>query len=479
MNIIFFNKIQIKAKNLINTLSTSTGLKGRIARGGIWLGVGSGTEHTLRLVRNIALTRILAPEAFGIMSIIIAINTLFVSFTEMGIMQAIVQNPKGDKDTYLNGAFWVSFGRGLLIYFVIFIIAPWLASFYESPEIALLLRISSLTLLLSSANNPKAFIALKNMNYKIWVIIQNSGGVLGPLTAIISGIFLKNVWALVLGILAEEFVRFIFSYLLVPYFPRFKFEKETFQSLLNFIKGMVGLPIITFLFNRADVFVLGKLISKSELGKYTIAYGLAQASSLLFSTFISPMLLPVFSSLQDDRAAFERIVLKFSFYISCIFLPLLTIASCASPHLLAFLYGKAYASVSVTFMILCACIAVLMIGEILMKTLYAIGKPQYSREISLVRLVIMIAIIYPFIIKFGLIGAASARLLASVAWLFIFVLRMNKLLAFSAIKFIYAITPGVVISIIIFTIWFFLNKFDFISFHDNISNIFHYVKAAF
>ena len=113
-----FSISQIKqlSQKYMNLFMNGKGMRGNIARGGIWLGIGGGSEHFLRLVRNMILTRLIAPEAFGVVAIVLAINTFFESFTQIGIKEAIIQNPRGSEYVYLNGAFWISAIRGAVLY---------------------------------------------------------------------------------------------------------------------------------------------------------------------------------------------------------------------------------------------------------------------------------------------------------------------------------------------------------------------------
>jgi O-antigen/teichoic acid export membrane protein len=82
-----------KINNFINKYRFEKTLKARVARGGFWLGIGSSSEQFLRFLRNIILVRVLIPEAFGTMAIILAVNMFFEAFTEVGIKEAIIQNP--------------------------------------------------------------------------------------------------------------------------------------------------------------------------------------------------------------------------------------------------------------------------------------------------------------------------------------------------------------------------------------------------
>src|SRR5262245_48958966 len=123
----------------------------KAARGSMWLAAGGAVEQGLRFLRNILLARMLAPEACGVMAIILAANHAFETITEIGIQTAIIQNPRGQERTYLNGAWWLSMSRAVGLYALACLGAPWLAEFYQNPALLPLLRVAFLSILFKGA----------------------------------------------------------------------------------------------------------------------------------------------------------------------------------------------------------------------------------------------------------------------------------------------------------------------------------------
>src|SRR5271155_443937 len=121
---------------------TRDSLKARVFRGGVWLGAGSLTEQVFRFTRNMILTRLLAPEAFGIMAIIQATTAIIQCLTEVGVKEGLIQNPNGDKEEYIDAAWWLAMLRSLSIYVILFAAAPFIAKFYGNVELSRLLRVA-------------------------------------------------------------------------------------------------------------------------------------------------------------------------------------------------------------------------------------------------------------------------------------------------------------------------------------------------
>ena len=104
-------------------------------RGGAWLGGGSVAEQASRFARNMILTRLLAPSAFGAMAIVMSSSAIVGALTEVGVKQAVIQNPRGGEKAYLNAGWWMGLGRALSTYVIIFAMAPWVARFYGIAEL--------------------------------------------------------------------------------------------------------------------------------------------------------------------------------------------------------------------------------------------------------------------------------------------------------------------------------------------------------
>lgn len=405
-------------------MKSEKSLKGRIARGGFWLGIGSSAEQFLRLARNIILVRVLIPEAFGTMAIVLAVNMFFEAFTEVGVKEAIVRDPRGESDVYLNGAWFFANIRAMTLTLIAYFIAPYISGFYNDPHLTSMLRVSFLYIILRGLLSPKTYVAVKQMKFSKWILVEQLGGVIGILTTIVLSFILKNAWALVIGYVVEGFARFILSYIVCPFLPRFNFNREDIHSLLNFARGMIGLPFLTFIFLRIDVFVIGKLCTSEQLGLYSMVLALANVPSLLFSKLITPMLTPVFSEMQSDLHRVNNSLLKINKIFGFIGVPLIVFTIFYSNDLLTIMYTQKYAEAAIPFSILFTIKMITNFGMPIVSIYISLGRPELHRLFALLRAVIVMIIIYPMVKFFGMTGA-SASLLFSLAVAYIF--QMVKL----------------------------------------------------
>src|SRR5712692_5324759 len=105
-----------RVKAVISDVLMSDALRAKAMRRGVWLGGGSIAEHAFRFARNMILTRLLAPSAFGAMAIVMSSSAIVGALTEVGVRSAVIQNPRGGEKAYLNAGWWMGLGRAVSTY---------------------------------------------------------------------------------------------------------------------------------------------------------------------------------------------------------------------------------------------------------------------------------------------------------------------------------------------------------------------------
>ena len=407
-------------------LLRADGLKATVFRGGAWLGMGSFVEQTARFGRNMLLARLLAPEAFGMMAIVLSATSLIQVLAEVGAREALIQSPRGTEEGHVGAAFWMSVGRSLSIYLVIFVMAPFIARFYGNAEIAALARIATLSVVFDGFISPHAIVAQKKMNFSKWAIINSGGGILGVTITIVLSYFLRDVWALAIGYCSENGARCILSYVLCPYLPRLHVDFAAFRDLLKFSRGLFGLAFLNLIFIRADIFVLAKLYPAAQLGLYSMAVYLAQTPSVFLAAIMSQTLLPALSGIQDDHARLNRILLRVMSGTVMLGLPVVAFVAFCGRSLLTLVYGPRY-GVMATALTLAACTALLNILNVqLTIVFYAKGVPQLHRRSVATMALVVFALIYPLARILGLWGGQLACLIAVFVGYLLQVERVRK-----------------------------------------------------
>lgn len=320
-------------------------LKSRAIRGSIWTLGGYGASQFLRFASNLVLTRLLFPEAFGLMSLVHIFLQGLEMFSDIGVAPNIIQSRRGDDPNFLNTAWTVQVLRGVGLWIIACVIAFPASQFYGEPMLVQLLPVVGLTAVISGFRSTKLPMANRQLNLSRLTLLELGSYSIGVAVMIVGALLYQSVWALVLGGFADALVQMILSHVILPG-PnnRFHWEKEAFQSLYRFGRWIFLSTALAFLAGQGDRLLLGRLLDVRFLGIYTIAVTLSRFPRMAISQVINRVLFPSYAELMRDRP--ERVyanlrksrlgLISVSWGISLFFLLF-------GPTLIDFLYDPRYA----------------------------------------------------------------------------------------------------------------------------------------
>lgn len=453
-----FRHLRVKALLLrsiakFNARAKDSPLAAKATTSAGWLALGNVSEQSFRFLRNIIITRLLAPEVFGLIAIVIAVGEAIEALSEMGVKYAIVQNPRAHSTSYLNGAWWLSMVRALLLVIIGYIAAPYLAALYDDPSLTPLLRFSVLTFFLRGVASPNLHIAMKDFSFARWVLVSNGGGLIGISLTVLLAFLLRNVWALVLGLAFEAFFRTFLSFIFCPFKPSLRLDKEELRRLVAYTRGFVGLPILALVFSKTDIFVLGKLATKSELGLYSMASGLAYAVSGILGQVMTQIAMPFFSAIQSEKERVNAALSKMLSIVVAASTPLIMLCIFFGIDILVVTYGPAYGQVAIPFAVLFTSSAIQIAMIPLASLFFAIGRPSLHRWFALLRASLCLLLIYPATSFLGLSGAALT-ILCAMAIAFSFQLhRLSRITGFGSSLFLRSLGTSALWSLFVPFAW--------------------------
>ena len=261
------------------------GLKARTARSSFWTFVEIVGQNGLKLASNLILTRLLFPEAFGIMAIVNVFITGLQMFSDAGLRTAITHNPRADEPDFLNTAWTLQVGRGFLLWLGTCALAVPVAALYGQPILALLLPAAGLSAIIRGFQPTKVFSANRHMMIGRVITLQLVAQAAGIVVVAIAAWYLRSVWALVLGGLAASVIRqLLLRYGLPGIRNGFHFDREVARELFHFGKYIFLGTAFGFVVNHADKAIIGGFVPLDVLGIFTIAnlfamlpFGVAQS----------------------------------------------------------------------------------------------------------------------------------------------------------------------------------------------------------
>ncbi len=255
-----------------------------------------GTQFVLQII----LARILDPEHYGTLSLMVIFTTLANVFIQSGLNTALIQNKDVDEDDY-STVFWISLGIAGVLYGVIFATAPLIASFYEMPDLVAPLRVLALMLFLGALNSVQLAKVSREMQFQK-VFISNIGAVL---TSGVAGIVIAclggGLWALVAQSMLYTFVVCIIMRFTVRLRLRFICNVKRLKVLFSFGWKLLVSNLIDTVYQDLRSLVIGKKYDSSTLGYYNRGKQFPQFIINAVNSSVQSVMLPAMSAKQDDK----------------------------------------------------------------------------------------------------------------------------------------------------------------------------------
>jgi O-antigen/teichoic acid export membrane protein len=254
----------------------------------------------LRLAGNLVLTRLLFPEAFGIMAIVNVLQQAMTTFSEVGIGPSIIQSKRGDDTSFIDTAWTVQVIRGLLLWVIGCAVAFPLALLYEEPLLIALIPAATFSSAIAGLASTSLFTLRRHLAIKRFASLEIGSRVCGTVAMIVLAWLLESVWALVWGGLVYATLRMIGSHLLIPgHQNRLCWNRESARELIRFGKWIFVSTALGFAATRADPLILGAYLDKATLGVFAIAVIWPRAATKLVIKMLQNVMLPLFSRLAE------------------------------------------------------------------------------------------------------------------------------------------------------------------------------------
>ncbi len=294
------------------SLFKGEGLKARALRGTGLTIAQIGGNNFLRLASNLILTRILFPEAFGLMALVQAFVQGLKLLSDTGVVPSIVRSDRGDDPDFLNTAWTVQICRGGLLWFLATALAWPLSQFYNEPLLAQILPVTALSVLISGFATTKVATARRHLAIGRLTVINLITQVIGIVAMIGLALLFKSVWALAIGGLISTASTVWAQHRFMPGIRnRLLWNKSAFQEIFNFGKFIFLSSALGFVVNHGDKLVLGKYLTMAEFGIYNIGYMMAnlpfRVSKALNNSVVFPLYRhrPISESPANRRKVFR------------------------------------------------------------------------------------------------------------------------------------------------------------------------------
>lgn len=331
-------------RNFILKKSNGNELQSKIYNGSFWITAGFGLQKIIQLLGNLLLTRLLFPEAFGLMAIVNVFLTGLILMSDIGITPSIIQAKNVDRPNFLNTAWTLQIIRGTLLWIIVCALAYPAAKFYGDPQLFGLLCLTGIGAFFRGFVSINTILAERNIELKKVVYTQIIGQIVTFVIMVTLALIYKSVWALAIGtIFGSAFSIFLGHFLFSGHKHALCFKVKYARQIFHFGKWIFWGTLFTFFGGQGIRIIEGAFVSTSMLGIISIAATLAWITGELISRLLGAIVFPSLSKInRDNPENLPKALTKVRTIATLASLPVFGLISIFSTFIINILYDERY-----------------------------------------------------------------------------------------------------------------------------------------
>jgi O-antigen/teichoic acid export membrane protein len=315
-------------------------LRSKTIRALFWSFLESIGLQGIRFIVGIVLARLLLPEQFGLIGMLMIFMAVAQSFLDSGFGAALIQKREATA-TDTCSIFYFNILVGLAAAGLLCLVAPWIAAFYNQPILTPLTRALSLTLVINSFGLIQNTILRKQINFKTLTKVSLIGSILSGVIGVTMAVAGFGVWSLAFQQVSSAFFQTVILWFLNPWRPALIFSLKSLREMFGFGSRVLATGLLSQIFDNIYLLVIGKLFSAVDLGFFTRAQTFGEVPSQTLTGMVSRVTFPVFSTIQDDSARLKRGMKKALTTLALVNFPMMIgLAVIARPLVLVLLTEK-------------------------------------------------------------------------------------------------------------------------------------------
>ena len=280
--------------------------KNKVISSLIWKFLERGGVQGVQFVLSIILARLVTPEDYGVIAILLVFIQIATVFIQSGFNTALIQKKESD-DLDFSSIFYLSIVVAGILYVILFFTSPFVAKFYKSESLTKLLRVISLTLFFGAVNSVQNAYVSKTMQFRRF-FFSSMGAVIGSgFVGIILACKGFGVWALVFQQLVKDFLICVILWFTVKWRPKFIFSFARVKTLFSFGWKLLVSGLLDTVFRNIYNLIVGRIYNKETLGFFNRGQQFPQVIATNLDGSIQSVMLPTLSSHNDDVAEVKRI----------------------------------------------------------------------------------------------------------------------------------------------------------------------------
>lgn len=420
-------------------------VKNSILKNFIWRFAERCGAQLVTFIVSIVLARILAPEDYGTIALVTVFTTILQVFVDSGLGTALIQKKDAD-DLDFSSVFFFNFAVCLILYLCMFISAPFIAEFYNDVSLTPVVRVISLTIVMSGIKGIQQAYVSKHMMFKRFFFSTIGGTIFSAFFGIALAYAGFGVWALVAQQLSNMVIDTLILWLTVKWRPKLMFSWTRLKGLLKFGWKLLVSALLDTGYSNLRNLIIGKMYSSSDLAFYNQGDKFPKVIVTNINTSIDSVLLPTMSSVQDDRVRVKNMTRRAIKTSTFVMAPLMMgMAFCAEPIVRLVLTDKWLPCVPY-LRIFCITYMFWPIHTANLNAINAMGRSDWFLKLEIIKKIMGMTILLSTM-WFGVMALAYSLLVSNVLSQIINSWPNRKLLNYSYLDQVKDFAPGILLAV--------------------------------
>lgn len=379
-------------------------IKDQVLEGSLWTALGRYSSKGITFLVTVVLSRILPPEDFGIVGMVVAVTAFAGLLTQAGIGSAVIQKDDLDQDD-LSSIFWMSQFVGAGLALLLLAGAPLIGDLYQDERVVLVTRIVSVKFVLLGIITVPLALLKKSLRFRELAGVKAIAAAISGLVAIGMAMQGWGYWALVGQILMTALLQVLGLTLVMEWRPGMVFQMSAVKKIVSYSGFVLGSNTVNYWARKADDLLVGRALGADQLGFYGHAYRLMMIPLQLLTYVTQPVLHPVLVSVKEDVQRMRRAYLELTEFLGLLSFPLAALLTVLAEPLVLVVWGPQWEPTVEVFRVL----ALLAALQPVVSTAGSIFMVRdRTRLMFLVTTVNMLALVCAFVIGLagGIVGVA-------------------------------------------------------------------------
>jgi O-antigen/teichoic acid export membrane protein len=403
-------------------------LKSKALTGTLWNVGAYGGSMALRFLFNVVLSRLLAPQYFGLLTLLNTAITGLTFFSDIGLTPNIVRSARGDEPDFLNTAWTMQVIRGAGLWILCVMFSGFFASFYHEPQLRALLIVIGFSLVFAGFTSTSVSSLSRRMAIREIALLDLATQISQLVFTISWALIDRSAWALVGGKLVADGLRMAGSHLIRPRRRvAFRWDAGAARELFGFGRWVFCSTALTFLASQSDRFVLGKLVSLRTLGLYGVAFALSDVPRQVIQSFSGHVVFPFVSKLVNlPRAEYSALVLKYRGNVLFGAAALLAVVAASGDLFMSLIFDSRYRDATWIVPILAVGLWHTLLYNTASPSLFALGKMKFIVSGNLVTSLVILFVTPLSFHKWGMLGAVWTVALSDLPMYFLVLCGLKR-----------------------------------------------------